>query len=491
MGDLAVNLSAPPPETLESAAIAATADVPTALNGLTHSGTGSGNGTDWDYSVCGGEEEEESRIVLGNSNSDQDAEEEEINRFCLISEDVVEQILLRLDAECLRVCKCVCKHWFHLINDPSFVNKHLLRNCNAKGFTYLKWFRPEMPLPVEFYNCWRGPVEYNSSEPILSLVTIYEGNGNNNNEDFHCVIEPMNILPKLEDLTSGTVATGTCPPFRKYHLVATHCNGIIHMFGQFENLSSVLFNPALREYKLLRGPALPFSSNLESCVGCGFGYDPKSNTYKYVKIFVYKDYRDPVAMVHTLGTNSSSWRKIEFDVEKNSCSITNEIPGIYCKGAYYWHCFTKNGLGILSFDMSNESFRTIPIPHDVQRNSEKEKYITRLGVWNESFALFCSTGPKRNSTCYQLWVMVDSVGGVDEDSATRWIKRLKFGPLPRSLQPINFWKDDELLLDNFQVREGELLSYNIYNKQLRRVPFPGKVAYYCYVTPCFKSIVSV
>ncbi|XP_062095040.1 uncharacterized protein LOC133800940 [Humulus lupulus] len=55
-------------------------------------------------------------------------ENEEIksNKFWEVPEEVVEKILLSLDAKSLRSCMEVCRGWFHLINNPSFANKHLL-----------------------------------------------------------------------------------------------------------------------------------------------------------------------------------------------------------------------------------------------------------------------------------------------------------------------------------------------------------------------------
>ncbi|XP_062098245.1 uncharacterized protein LOC133804110 [Humulus lupulus] len=200
MGVLGENLLALPPlpETLDSDekintdSVDATADVPKALkphppplvleNGLTHSGTSTGTDRD-----CSGGEEES--LMLGISNCDQTPEAkrlclnnqgaaEEINRFCLIPEHVVEQILLSLDADSLRDCKHVCKTWFHLISDPSFINKHLDLVCNRKNAKMI------------------SIIGYN----IFSTVTVCEGDDGNtvdNDDYFCCVIEQVKTPLKV------------------------------------------------------------------------------------------------------------------------------------------------------------------------------------------------------------------------------------------------------------------------------------------------------
>ncbi|KAM0013670.1 putative F-box domain-containing protein [Helianthus debilis subsp. tardiflorus] len=48
----------------------------------------------------------------------------------IVHDDIVEQILIRLDVKNLIRCKRVCKSWHSLITSPGFVNRHLNRSYN-------------------------------------------------------------------------------------------------------------------------------------------------------------------------------------------------------------------------------------------------------------------------------------------------------------------------------------------------------------------------
>ncbi|XP_062098246.1 uncharacterized protein LOC133804111 [Humulus lupulus] len=190
-------------------------------------------------------------------------------------------------------------------------------------------------------------------------------------------------------------------------------------------------------------------------------------------------------MVHTLGTNSSSWRVIKFDVLEDI--LNHNVKGMYCKGAYYWLYQTRNEGVILSFDMSAEIFCRIPIPyHEVQQKCNCNRERLRLGEWNQSVALFVATELNWDSSLYELWVLVDSV---DKGFAnTHWIKCLITGPLQPQYSPFEFWKDDELFL---LADMNEFVSYNVYSQQIRKVHFRGKVIGHKFSTQCLKTLVSV
>ncbi|KAM6552438.1 hypothetical protein CsatB_013200 [Cannabis sativa] len=353
-----------------------------------------------------------------------------MNRFCLIPNEIVENILLRVDDidSLTDDCRFVCKSWFNLINDPLFSIKHHQYHKNAKKKKMVSFL------------CLHGLGDrYNHSETFLSLVTV--------SDDFHCHIEKVNVFLEI-----------------RQRLQISHCNGIIHMFSK-NHLSSLLFNPTIRGYKFVRGPDPPPNSNVD-VRGSGFGYDAKSNIYKLVKIF-----GDVKAMVHTLGTSSSSWREVKFDHLEGKMLF----PGIYCKGAYYWLCRRMNGvmrnrLMILCFEMCDEKFGVVPIPIPF---SNEEEFI--LGEWNESVALL---------NIYQMWVMVD------DGIRIKWILCLKFGPLPPLYFPMNFWKEDEILLKSYRDEDG-VVSYNIRTKQLRRVYVPGRMFYCTHAIPSLKTLFSV
>ncbi|KAM6557554.1 hypothetical protein CsatB_004573 [Cannabis sativa] len=280
-----------------------------------------------------------------------------------------------------------------------------------------------------------------------------------------------------------------------YFLQLSHCNGIVHIFGLHDD-STVFYNPTLRKFKLLRGP-ICFPPNFVEVVGSGFGYDSKSNVYKCVKIFCNKDCRDLIAMVHTLGTNN--WRevKIEREIIESIPNLNNShwrgLGSIYVKDALYWCCYsysTQKGL-LLSFNMSNEVFCSIQIPHHVVEQLDCRRKLM-LVEWNGSVGLFFGVKEANNSDymyiLYELWVI---------ESTTNWIKILKIGPLQRFYWPFTFWKNGEILMNNYNnLYKDEdyriIASYNVYTKQLKKMVYGvrSKFFFTC-VTPYLKTLVSV
>ncbi|PON71184.1 hypothetical protein TorRG33x02_254760, partial [Trema orientale] len=378
-----------------------------------------------------------------------------------LSEEVVEEILLRLPTESLLICKCVCKLWYNLITEPSFVNKHLRftvqnRNISSSSVSlFLKWTRQELSEHDIFHG---DRHDLDLSKQVLSLVTItkvQDANFSSNSgsgDNLPCVIEQLSFppLPQKEQVDFPR------------DLVSSHCNGIICLFNRLRKERTVLFNPALRRFRILHTPC--FLPDFEYA-GCGFGYDPITNVYKYVKIFrSARDARVSRAQVYTLGIDS--WREIKIDdVQGKSCYPHGE--GVYCKGFYYWYNMSLKYEMILSFDVSKEKFHIIPIPDHTKHIDRK---IKRLALWNESVVFFFSPELSWFSTSLEMWVLVDDSGGVE--GSTYWRKHFTIGPLARIEVPLEFWKDDELL---FETRDGLIVSYNLYTQKLRKLPIPGAI----------------
>lgn len=258
----------------------------------------------------------------------------------------------------------------------------------------------------------------------------------------------------------------------------SHCNGIIHMFDHYKDWTALLLNPALGQFKLLQEPPdLPLE--LDTFIGCGFGYDSKLGAYKYVKIFGRDVYSDPVALVYTLGTSTSnSWRKMDINVEGNYLFLNPK--GVYCSGAYCWLNVPRTKVTtILSFDFSQDKFHIIPLPRCLVQQPRSVHSFIVLELWNDSPVLLSSTEWSRSSTSFDMWVMVNNC----------WTKHLNIGPLANIMRPVAFWKHDELLLD---TRDGRVVSYNLCTKRLRTVPLPGAVfAGFTSASFYFKSLVSV
>ncbi|EXC34522.1 F-box/kelch-repeat protein [Morus notabilis] len=352
----------------------------------------------------------------------------EMKKFCHnLSEEILEEIFLRLPPVSVKSCKCVCKSWYDMINNPLFIKKQfhvsIKNNRHSSHVTLcLIWFSRELSkkeVSTGLYRQRRG-------KQVLSLLTMHKDDSVGDHPPF--VLEEINLppVPKAEEKNF--------PEF----LIATHCNGIICFYGHsFHHQNTVvLCNTGLGEFKLLHTPCLPRFF----VAGAGFGYDPKADDYKFVKVFSSAGFdRRSRALVYTLGTNS--WREI--DLKGIYCWLNNS--GFYCRGLYYW--WNKGLLDsetmVLSFDMSEEKFHCIKLPPIAQRPNGK---FMRLTMWNESsVAFFISTERSYHSTSFELWVMVHKFDGVE--GSTYWNKHLTIGPLKNIHTALAFWKDDELLME--------------------------------------------
>lgn len=378
-----------------------------------------------------------------------------MNRFCHLPEEVLEDILLRLSPKSISSCKRVCKSWYSLINRKSFVSEHLRRSIdNARHLSsvslFLKWKRQELTLDEIFTPFYRE----GDRKLVMSLVTIYsEGDGNG--DRLPCVIEEIELppAPKTEE-----------ERFPK-SIISTHCNGIICLVEAFHNPNDtiIFFNPTVGEFKFLRTPGLR-PKFLHS--GSGFGYDSKANDYKYVKLFSPL-YHPPEAKAFVYSMRNDSWREIKIDLEGKSCWVKPQ--GVYCNDVYYWwNVGSSNSEGmVLSFDMSNEEFRTIALPDHVHEGNMKTR---KLALWKGSVVFLFSPVNSWFSTTFEMWVMVNNFNGVK--GLTYWTKHLTIGPLRCIHSPLTFWKDDELLME---TKDGRIVSYNLDTQNLRQLPIRGAV----------------
>lgn len=369
-----------------------------------------------------------------------------------LPEELVVEIMSWLPPESLIQFKCVSKHWYflikYLINDSNFVSKHL-RNLDNNilapkfaAFSCLKIYQT----PV--YN-------YKELFAVLSLIHTRE-----NDVPIRSFAEDLDlpIIPGEKDMSCVT---------------ACHCNGVICLADYYHNI--VLCNPALKKSRALPKPNIVDRFVLQ---GVGFGYDSRSNDYKVVRfgreMTVY-----PRAELYSL--RSDSWKEVKID------SGTDYFPSlhieVYFNGAFYWLMSGPKSM-IRSFDMSEEVFRSVPLPDGVET---AKAHCTSLVVWNGSVALILCEGERGAPISIEVWVMIDNVDGVK--GCCSWSKKLAIGPFEGVDSPLGFWNEEEILLRSTNFKE--IFSYNIRTKKLRNVTVDGVDGIGCRAFSYVKSLVSV
>ena len=143
----------------------------------------------------------------------------------------------------------------------------------------------------------------------------------------------------------------------------------------------VLWNPAIRERKIIRCPSLPqcpahFLPPYNSRAFFAFGYDQYSNDYKVVRIVTYNKNSPPTRnslftdyynFFRVYSLNANSWTQVlDNTIHRSNVGLLCRYA-IYFNGVNHWLGFFDNvrinELGqnydreiILSFDLSHEMF---------------------------------------------------------------------------------------------------------------------------------------
>ncbi|XP_058185599.1 F-box protein At3g07870-like [Rhododendron vialii] len=316
--------------------------------------------------------------------------------------------------------KSVCKNWYALIQNPSFVSLH----CNRAA--------------AENTDCVLVKRSLNGGGKgsiTLSLVP---------NET-----STQDIVISSTDLDNELRLLG-------------HCNGVVCLSGLAFNQTIILCNPSIREFRVL--PQSSYKTDHFS--NLGFGFDPYTNDYKVVKFEFRHIYSSIDETIEIYDLSTDSWRKVVLDssfgfglnFKYSSCSSWN--------GDFYWFaCGPSGDRKIIAFRMSNEVFDVIPVPEVCSLDNSRER---RLFVLNDSLALVLYTSGWELSShlekCFDIWIMEEQ--GVE----VSWTKKFTIGPLKGIYFALGFRLNGEFL---FEGDRGQLMSYHIDTQQIKKYQVYG------------------
>ncbi|XP_059641858.1 putative F-box protein At3g16210 [Cornus florida] len=305
--------------------------------------------------------------------------------YQLLPQDVIIEILSRLPVKSLLRARVVCKNWYTIIKNPSFVTKHF-NHTNNSGRLFVNRF------------------DKTSQKFVFSLFPDQTLAGS---------------PPVYQDVAADVL----------HYLWVGACNGILCLCNRNNWKHFALWNPATREFKSL--PVFPrsFPPNVASSQETfGFGFDPITNDYKVVWIWNTLDdvmemrYGPYQVAVYTLSTDS--WRYL--DVALPYSSIATPRSNTCINGVYHWFAIHDDGHPvILSFDMGIELF------HEIRDIPSSKPPV--LVSYNNSLALmYYDRGP------VNIWVMKEERG---------WSKRFSV-ELPSAVRlPFGFWKNGQLITE--------------------------------------------
>lgn len=251
--------------------------------------------------------------------------------------DIHEQILIRLDVKDLIRCKSVCKSWHSLISSQRFIRAHLNHSYNHD-------------CKIGHRRIFMARLDGTKSIPLYEGdVTLFEHSN-----------------PFLIGSYNGLVCL---VPFRTKPFVA---------------------NPSTREVKKLQDLNIP-KRFLCSSFCWGFGYDPSLEDYKVIVGFINDENR---RCFQSLYLKSNVWK----DIGEVNYEFISKI-GTLCYGRLHWLIYNQNKKRvIISFDLSKEEFKEMPLPDDPIINHHD--YIG-LGVIKECLCIYQYQLPASS----EKWVM--------------------------------------------------------------------------------------
>ncbi|XP_057479191.1 F-box/kelch-repeat protein At3g06240-like [Actinidia eriantha] len=306
-------------------------------------------------------------------------------------EDVLIEILKRLPVKSLLRFKCICKYWYALVLNPTFVNHHLnFQKGNNQG-----------RLLLQHYNSHSYQYGYALFPDKILTTTSYH-----NLDYLHGEIVPVYI--------DGPI------------------NGLFCL--NFED-RFIIWNPAMKEFRSLpfpHHPKIPLHFSLD-WHSFGFGFDPITKDYKVVfrqqfinEITLSSPEKDVIVDVYTLSTNT--WRHLDgIDYVSSEYLTSHHGNGAYLDGIYYWPAVGR----VLAFDVGNEIFRAILGP-------DTPMHYTLLTLYNDHIALcgFKDFPESEIDRWIEFWVM---------EAEASWIKQFCIEALPRIEQLLGFWNNSEFL----------------------------------------------
>uniref|UniRef100_A0A7N2MYJ5 F-box domain-containing protein n=1 Tax=Quercus lobata TaxID=97700 RepID=A0A7N2MYJ5_QUELO len=252
--------------------------------------------------------------------------------------DIVLNILANLPVKSILRFRCVSKTWDSSITTPSFISTHLNLN-NNNNLAYLISFASTTI----------------DSRIIPSFIGGYD--------------------PTFNRISKYPIPSCFHSSYDSYSFTADSCNGLV-CFTQYgyhhPNITGAIYlwNPSIRKQKRLPGFSLTRSLRFST----GFAYQSNTNDYKVVKISQMRvgvdyDAIENDAEVYTLSSNS--WRRVEISLPKTILGLPpDDRAATFVSGALHWLGNDREAAPnymILSFDVNNDKFGEIALPHVQQQ----------------------------------------------------------------------------------------------------------------------------
>ncbi|CAI9101709.1 OLC1v1039101C1 [Oldenlandia corymbosa var. corymbosa] len=244
----------------------------------------------------------------------------------MLPEDLLIEILTRLQGKPLGLCKCVCKSWLSMI----------------KSRTFFEVYRSREPSLIMY---WAEEIHWQG----FRLNSVYSTLRRSKES-----AEEFNQLSQLKGLSS----------YNKWEELTTEVvNGLICVRES---------NLRLRIYNLCTGQGMrlpdPLSCTSNRLIKFYLGYDPRIKVYKLLQL-VFTNQLTALVMTLRPSNSLSEWRKLDNDgcglsVRPAPAGVNSLSEGsVLADGFLWWLC---RNYYLLSFDLNNEKFELVKVPADVR-----------------------------------------------------------------------------------------------------------------------------
>ncbi|KAF9594152.1 hypothetical protein IFM89_028406 [Coptis chinensis] len=330
-----------------------------------------------------------------------------LSSFHLLPEDVVFQILLCLPVVSLLQFKSVCKLWHSVIERPHFITQHF-RRPQADNLLVMD--------PTHAFDNF-----------------IYDLNFSLLSGDNLEVSQDVDLPLCFRERSGGNHGLARAIRFGS---MSASCNGIVCLHHRPGSDVS-LWNPAMRQSRVLPKSPVPFpqADGLIN-IFVGFVFDVKTIEYKVVRFYFTGYGLKRRVDVYNLSTDS--WKTLDVCLPVDFIASDPKTP--YRDGTYCWlgrNDYSENPSSmILSFDITNEVFDTIPLPDIYSSNPRCSipGYILVLAILQGKIACieFRGVSLETESWNFEIWVLNEY--GVKES----WTKlcKLRFGNIGSWADPI-------------------------------------------------------
>jgi F-box interacting protein len=351
-----------------------------------------------------------------------------------LPDEVVVDILQRLPVKSLLRFRLICRSWNSLITTPAFIDSHLNRS-----------------------------IENNDSNNLPHPLLIVRYCPENPNAEHYKLFRDDEAFEECTELEFPIKSRRI-----NHFLLIGSENGLICFLEQERY---ILWNPSIRKVVTLPKPCITRKTHGSCWLRQAFGFDPRTNDYKVVRI-AYSAFADKV-MVEVYSFSTGSWR-----ITSNSVPSLDYVHDTYwlvpkacLKGSVHFAGSTRGNKAVFSFDLRDEVFREMILPDKIgDRRLETDTCV--FCVFRDSLALLCYYEHERKKYC-SIWVMKE-YGLVDS-----WVKLFTIDIAGGIGKVVGFRMNGHIILETRTKFNWELSSYDPESQQALQLGIRGRLHYFC------------